>query len=157
MAEPSFDVEKAHRWFAIETNNAVWDYLEADSHSASETSAVIHKAHASCYHWLHAGNEANHARAEYLLANLYACAGLGEAGKRHARVSIGLTEKFPGLVKDWDVAFALDALARSAAVSNDEDAMALCTAAREAGDKIADPQDKKVFDDWHAKEINLPL
>ena len=27
MREPSFDLQQAHRWFAVEYNNTTWDFL----------------------------------------------------------------------------------------------------------------------------------
>ena len=34
MAEPSFDVAAAHRWFGVELNNGTWDALASGSVTA---------------------------------------------------------------------------------------------------------------------------
>ena len=31
MTQPPFDVQRAHRWFAVELNNLAWEIVEADS------------------------------------------------------------------------------------------------------------------------------
>src|SRR5262249_26385540 len=93
MAEPPFDVSRAHRWFAVELNNFAWDLVEKPERSADDVDRMIHAAHGACYHWLHAGNLLNHLRAQCLLATAYAAAGLPEPAVRHARRCLQLSEE----------------------------------------------------------------
>ena len=144
---PPIDVEKAHKWFAIECNNQAWDLLESTERTCEDDERLIHTAHASCFHWLNAGKEIHHARAESLVANAHAAIGSGESALRHAKRCLELTEAKPEGVADWDLAFALDAMARASAAAGDEAGAAENRKkAREAGDAIADPEDKKFFD-----------
>ena len=46
---------------------------------------------------------------------------------------------------DFDVAYAREAMARAHAVAEDPQAPALYQAAKQAGDDIADPEDRKIF------------
>lgn len=149
---PPFDVNKAHRWFAIELNNTSWDLLESpDELSADDKERLVHQAHASVYHWMHAGNVANRSRGENLLAYAYSHVGLGEAAVRHARRCVELVEANQAETEDWDLAFAYDCFARATAVSGDlETAETLKQRARELGDQIAGEEDKKMFDNQHS-------
>src|SRR5687768_8962067 len=84
MAEAPFDVQKAHRWFAVELNNAAWDLVESEGRSEADAERMVHAAHAACYHWLQAGSPINHQRAQCLLATAYAAAGRAEPAVYHA-------------------------------------------------------------------------
>ena len=148
-----FDLQMAHKWFAIETNNATWDLLEKPDRSAEEDHELVHLAHASALHWKKSGGDAaNTARASCMVANAHAALGDGHAAIRHAEHCVAVTEANPDLLEDWDLAFAYDALARAHDAAGDSDRAAeLKARARELGDRIANPGDKSVFDDWFSK------
>jgi hypothetical protein len=150
MPEPSFDLKVANRWFAVELNNAAWDWLEAGQYDALGAEQMLHAAHASCHHWLQVGSAANHARAECLVANVHAALGYGPSAMRHALRCIELTKKNANELADWDSAFAYDALARAHAASGEtKQAGIVRMKARELGGKIAEKEDKAFFDKWH--------
>ena len=109
MAEAPFEVDKAHRWFGIDLNNSTMDALDAGLVTPASGEPYIHAVHASCYHWMQVGTVANHARAEFAVASVYAAAGIGEAALRHARRSLELAKANPDQMEDWDYAFAYDA------------------------------------------------
>lgn len=153
MSEPPFELAAAHKWFAIECNNAAWTALEAASRSLEESERMIHQAHAACYHWLQVGTVLHHARAQNLLANAYAAVGRGEPALHHARRALELLKAAGGSAADWDWAFAHDALARAHAAAGDVSAAAFRAEARAAGDRIADPEDKAAFDQWFVREL----
>lgn len=150
MSEPPFDESVAHRWFAVELNNATWDWLEAEDYDVPSAERMVHAAHASCHHWLQVGGAANHARAECLVANVHAAIGDGSGAIRHALRCVELTKANSQEVSDWDWAFAFDALARAhAADDKNKQATLVRMQAREFGGKIADKEDKAFFDKWH--------
>lgn len=155
MAQPSFDVAAAHKWFAIECNNEAWSLLEAASRTAAEGERLVHLAHAACHHWLQVGTVLNHARAQNLLANAYAAIGRGEPALHHARRTQELLKEANEVAADWDWAFAHDALARAHAAAGDASAGAFRAEARAAGDRIADPEDKAAFDQWFVRELPI--
>lgn len=153
MAEPPFDLAVAHRWFAVECNNAAWTLLEADSRSVEESERLIDLAHAARHHWLQVGTVLNQARAENLLANAYAAVRRGEPALHHARRALELLREAAGSAADWDWAFAQDALARAHAAAGDVSAETFRAEARAAGDRIVDPEDKSAFDQWFVREL----
>ena len=149
MAEPSFDLPGAHRWFAVELNNRTWDALESGLVTPETAEPYIHSAHASCYHWMQAGTAANHGRGECLVANVYAAAGRGEAALGHARRYLKLVQADDAQMADWDLAFAYDALARAYASIGERDAAREAREkARAAGGAIADEDDRIQFTRW---------
>lgn len=151
MANPTFDTTTAHRWFAAELNNNLWPALDAGRWSADEVEQNIHAAHASCYHWLQVGNISHHARAECLVANVYAAAGFGESALRHALRCQELIEESPYAFEDWDFAFAYDALARAYTLTGDAgEAEHHLQQAQTAGDAIVDDEDRAIFLKWFA-------
>ena len=75
MSETPFDKAVAQRWFAIELNNATWEWLESGDYDVHVGEQMLHAAHASCHHWLQVGSAANHARAECLVAMENSCDG----------------------------------------------------------------------------------
>ncbi len=147
MAEPSFDIAAADRWFAIETNNETWDWLYSDT-TAGPADPIVHGAHASFYHWQRVGGTINAARAASLVANVHSRLGNGDLALALARRCLELTDQAGDEAQDWDVAFAQDSLARALAAAGDPSADEQRRVARRAGDAIADAADKEVFDEW---------
>jgi hypothetical protein len=147
---------KIHQKLAVTLNGEVWSLLAKQGRGEDDARRMVHAAHASHYHWLHAGNEVNEQRGEWLIAHVYSVLGLGEAALRHAERCAELTAKLQDQLKDFDLAYSAEALARAHAVLGDGDRASEHKArARELGDKIAEPEDKKIFDgdfaagDWH--------
>ncbi len=148
---PPFDVAAAHRWFAARLNNRTWELLESPDRSADESEEMVHAAHAACHHWREVGTVAHQARAECLLANVYAALRRGSSALRHAGRCVDLTEAHAGDMTDWDLAFAYDCLARATAASGSaEEARGLKRRARDAGDAIAEAEERSMFDRWFA-------
>lgn len=67
----SFDVESAHRHFAVMANKLAWDLVEKDSRSAEGNSQMIHTAHTALWHWAHVGEPIHKLQASCLLASAY--------------------------------------------------------------------------------------
>ncbi len=151
MAEPPFDLERAHHWFAVEFNNHAWDLVEAAKRSAEETERMIHLAHAACVHWLAAGSAINHLRAQCLLATAYEKAGLGEAAVRHAEQCLELFAKAGEEATLFDQATAFGCASAAYACNGQSDkAKELDTKAKSVAAKL-DPDDRAVFDKLYAR------
>ncbi len=151
MAEAPFDETRAHRWFAIEFNNASWDQLEsAGSLTPQQSEQLVHRAHAACYHWLQVGTPLNHLRAECLLATVYASLGYAESAQRHANRCLELSQEFDSDQTAFDRATALGcvALAHACAAESDE-AQRYHELALEAAAELS-PEDRSVFDQFYS-------
>lgn len=151
MPTPSFDVAQAHRYFAIECNNAAWDWLESDKRTADDIADAIHTAETSYFHWNAVGQLVNRLRAAYLLANVYAVAQQPENAERACQLGDALLLTNDAAIADWDRAFVMDAWSRTKKAAGDITAAeTLHKAAHECGTQIADADCRDAFEKWHA-------
>jgi hypothetical protein len=141
-----------HKELGKTLNGEVWSLLGKEDRTDAETRKMVNAAHASLYHWMFVGTPANEARGEWMIANVYSRLGYGQAALRHASRCADIVGERPEDVKDFDVAYASEALARAyAAMGKKDDAEVYKAKARELGDLIADPEDKKIYDgDWES-------
>jgi hypothetical protein len=136
-----------HRWFAVELNNGTWDVLDAGLSEASpreEREQALYAAYASTYHWMQAGNVANHGRGEHLIASVAVAIGELPTAARHAARYAELIAAHPAAFADWDAAFAAEALARVASRSGAADAAELKAAAVRAAEAVAGDEDRRI-------------
>jgi len=143
MTEPPFDLENAHRWFAVELNNLGWAYVEAVSMTDEQAERMIHAAHGACFHWLEVGDVLNHLRAQCLLASAYITAGLAGSAVRHAEKCLALSAEAGKAQSSFDRACAHGcaalAFSRSGDLQNAKqhgDALEQAYARLEADDQI---------------------
>jgi hypothetical protein len=119
MADPPFDAQQAHRWFAVEFNNQAWELVEAAQRSPDQTEQMIDLAHATAIHWRQVGTLINQLRAQCLLATAYAAAGLGEAAVRHAERCLASCREAGNEQTAWDRATAHGSAANAYACVGD--------------------------------------
>ncbi|MGW6279364.1 hypothetical protein [Kribbella sp. NPDC055071] len=144
-----------HRYFGVELNNETWDLLEEidETSPVGDQERLLYGAYAACLHWLEAGNEANHARGEHLIARVALRIGRVEIGLQHARRCLELVLAFPEQMSDWDEPFAREALARAlAATGHPAAARAELDRARELTARVAGEGDRKVLQEELSKE-----
>ncbi len=140
------DETEAHKSFAAELNGKVWDLLAKANRTKAEDEVMVHAAHASCYHWLQAGTPVHHQRGEWLIAHVYSELGRSEPALYHARRCADLTQEHKDEMKDFDLAYAWEGLARAhAAAGNKYEAQKYYKMAQEAGQAIQGAEDKKIF------------
>jgi len=132
-----------HRRLGVDLFNEVWRLIE----SREDDDRMLHAAHASRFHWGEAPEckPENLARGEWQVSRVYAVLGRGEPAIWHARRCLDHCER--ARIGDWDLAYAYEALARAHAVGGHDEAAEWKTKAREAGDAIADPEDREHFDE----------
>jgi hypothetical protein len=130
-----------HRQWGVDLFNATWDLIK----SRDDDDLMLHKAHASAYHWSQAPEctPANRARAEWLVSRVSALAGLPDAARRHAESCLHWCEDND--IGDWDLAFAYEALARAAKAGGDDAAAERFTAQARAV-PIADAEDSELLE-----------
>jgi hypothetical protein len=146
MAEPTFDVSRAHRWFAVEFNNAAWELVEKADRSPEETQRMIHLAHAAALHWSAIGQRINIQRAECLLATVYAAAGRFEPAALHAEYGLAISENGVDDETPFDRA-SLFAVAASiyGRSSGDADGPKFAALAKAEFTKLTEPDDRAVI------------
>jgi hypothetical protein len=144
-----------HRYFGVELNNETWDLLDEidETSPLADQERLLYGAYAACLHWLEAGNEANHARGEHLIARVALRIGRVETGLHHARRCLDLVQAYPDRMGDWDEPFAREALARALAANGQPDAArAELARVRELAGHIAREGDRTVLLEELAKE-----
>ena len=141
------DGRDLNRWFAVELNNGTWDALDAGLSEASpreEREQALYAAYASTYHWLQAGNVANHGRGEHLVASVAVAIGLLDTAARHAAREAELIAAHPAAFADWDRAFSAEVLARVAARSGAADAAELKAQALRLAEAVDNAEGRRI-------------
>jgi hypothetical protein len=132
------------RKLAVDLFNYTWTLLEKPNRSERETDLMIDAAHASRYFWEEIGEAANHARGEWQISRAYATANRAAPALHHAQRCLQICEEHG--IGDFDLAYAYEALARAHSIAGETDIAARYEAqAREAGDRIAEEDDREMF------------
>ena len=137
-------MQESHKNFAIELFNQTWDLIEKEDRNQSEIDRMINAAHGSHYQWEFAGEAVNIARGEWLISRVYARLGRGEPCVYHASRCLVIT--LENNLKDFDLAFAYESMARAAKITENEvESAKYLTLAQESGALIADSDDQEYF------------
>jgi hypothetical protein len=140
QASPVLDPAQ-ERKLAASLFNEVWRLMDLPERTEAEDAAMLHGAHASCYHWMQAGEPVNRARGEWQVSRVYAVLGRPEEAYLHAQQVLNICQREG--IGDFDLAFAYEALARASALGGDTEAARRWAAqAREASEAIADQEDR---------------
>ncbi|GMV81892.1 MAG: hypothetical protein AMXMBFR7_30760 [Planctomycetota bacterium] len=146
MSDQTALSEAQHKQCALELNKLTWKWLDLHDRTEDQDRLMIHAAHGSCFHWSRAGGGVQQQRGEWLVARVYAVLEHPEAALYHARRCMEFTEAHKAELKDFDLAYAQEGLARAlAAAGLKDEARSHFVQAQILGDKIADPEDRKIF------------
>jgi DNA-binding transcriptional MerR regulator len=136
-----------HRRLAVDLFNRSWRLLELGSRTPEQDDELVHVVHASRYHWGEVGTVANVARGENQCARVYAALGRSEPALYHAGRALAIVQAGGEGLEDWDLASALEVLARAQlAAGNRDDAEHFASLARAELESIADPDDRDVIE-----------
>jgi len=107
------------RLLAAQLFNETWRLMEQRDRTAQDDDRMIHAAHASRYHWgqVPDATPAHLARGEWQISRVYAVLGRAEPALHHAQRVLDICQDND--IRDWDLAFAFEALARAHAVAGD--------------------------------------
>jgi DNA-binding transcriptional MerR regulator len=118
-----------HRQLGVDLFNSTWTLIEKPDRTPFETDEMIHRAHASRWHWARAAGSrpVNLARGEWLCSRVYATLGRAEPAAWHARRCLEITESIgeEDGRESWDLPAAYEAMARAAHVAGDAASTAL--------------------------------
>ena len=134
----------AQRQLGVDLYNSTWTLIEKADRTPAETDELIHRAHASRWHWARVGESVNLARGEWLCSRMYATLGRGEPALWHARRCVEINEGLPAEAREsWDLPAAYEAMARASLAAGDPASGALWKAkAMTALEDIADADDR---------------
>jgi hypothetical protein len=138
--------DATHRRLAVDLFNRSWRLLELPDRTAEQDDELIHVVHASCLHWREIGTAANVSRGENQCARVYAALGRPEPALHHANRCLELVRAEPDAHEDWDLASALELLARAHLAAGDRgEAERYAALAQEELSAIADPDDREMI------------
>jgi hypothetical protein len=134
------------RVLASDLFNRVWELLETAQRTREQDDEMLHGAHASRALWAGVGTVANLARGEWQCSRVYAVLGRPEPALWHARRCLELCEQAdPGVLADFDLPFAFEALARASVVAGERDAaLGWLERAADAALRIAEADDREL-------------
>ncbi len=158
--EELYSISQAHLKFAKSIFNSIWGLLEKEDRSEEEDQEMLLAAYASLYHWLKVGTAVNYQRGSWMISRVHQVLGEPEPSLVWALRCYEISEKHNAEMEDFDLAYAQEALARSYALSGDQEkALQHWRQARELGEQIIDPEDKKIFQadfqggDWYQLQV----
>ena len=133
------------RQLGVDLYNSTWTLIEKADRTPAETDEMIHRAHASRWHWARVGEPVNLARGEWLCSRVYATLGRSEPALWHARRCVEINEGLTANAREsWDLAGAYEAMARASFAAGDSASGALWKAkALEALADIDDADDRQ--------------
>jgi hypothetical protein len=133
-----------HRKFAVDCFNGTWDLIELADRTPQDDARMIHMAHASRFHWGEIGTPLNLARGDWQISRVYAILGQGKNALDYAKSCLHLC--IDNDFKDFDLAFAYEAVARAFAILGNENLMEKHQSlAKKAGEEIEKEDDRKYF------------
>lgn len=133
-------------YFAKTANQQVWKLLQKRHRTKEENELMIHSAHASSFHWLAVGTIVHSQRAHWLLSRVYTVTKDAPNALKYAKRCLELTQKHPKEMKDFDLAYAYEAVARANFINRQSIyANRYLDMAKKAGEKIKNPEDKTLF------------
>jgi hypothetical protein len=129
------------RALAAQLFNHTWALMEKPVRSREDDDAMIDSAHASGHHWRQVGTPVNLARSQWQISRVYTLLGRSEPARHHAQRSLEIC--LAHHIRDFDLAFAHEAIARAAAMTGDAATRdKSLAAARAAALHIADQEDR---------------
>ncbi len=138
--------QKMHHYLGVELHNQAWNLMEKEDRTEKDDRRMEQFALGSLFHWKHSPKyePLNSQRGEWILARVYSHLGNGRAALAHAQECMKLTVEHQ--IRDFDLAFAHEAMARALAFSGKaEESMSSRNSAKEAADGIAKREDRDYF------------
>jgi hypothetical protein len=130
-----------HKKLASQLFNQTWDLLDKENRTKSEDALMIHKAHASMYHWMQDGTPLHFQRGEWMISHVYSSLGMSESALYHAKRCLDLT--LENKIDDFDLTFAYEAIARAYSIQNKDKAKEYIQLAKKSLDQIKKPEDRQ--------------
>jgi DNA-binding transcriptional MerR regulator len=138
---------ETHKRLGIDLFNKTWTLLEKEARTREDDDEMLHCTHASAYHWLQVGTQANRARSEWQCSRVYAVLGRPEPALAHARRCLELVRSAPGEMEEFDLPAAYEALARASWVAGDlSEARRWRELGLEATATIEDEDDRRIME-----------
>lgn len=132
-----------HKQLGIDLFNHTWTLMDSNDRTPEGNAELLNTAHASYYHWIASKPPVvNLARGEWLLSRVYCVLNRPEPALHHAKRSLDYC--LANGIKDFDLAFGYEALARSYSLTSDPACSEFLELAKQAAAEINEPEDKQL-------------
>ncbi len=138
---PAFDLDAAHRYFAVECFNRAWDLIDRPQRTPGEDELMLQLSLSSLWHWTQRLDctPVNLSMAYWQAARVYTLLGQVENARRYASRCLEIS--WGDNIEPFCLAYAYEALARAAALAGDEAQMQVYLGqARRVAAAITDPE-----------------
>ena len=136
--------QSQHRRLAADLFNYTWSLLDLKDRTTAEEEEMLHAAHASRYHWGHAGTPLNIAVGEWQISRVYSALGRAEPALWHARRSLEMARRHK--LGRFYLAYAYEGAARASAVAGQKrDRDRYLREAHRIGATVRDRDDRRML------------
>jgi hypothetical protein len=139
-----FDVEAAHKYFAVTCFNKAWELMEKSERTTEEDAEMVRLSLASHWHWTQREDctETNQSVGYWQTSRIHAMLGHAEAARRYAKLCLQHSQG--ETILPFYLGYAYEALARAEAVAGNRAKMEeYLVEARRVADQMPDPDAKK--------------
>jgi hypothetical protein len=143
-AEPAFDVNAAHRYFAADCFNKAWDLIDKQDRTPEEDRLMISLNQASIYHWTKREDcdDQQMSVGYWQASRIHALLSLAAEAGRYAEVCLHYSRELPPFYH----AYAYEALARAAMLAGDRDeAQEYAAKAMALTDQVEDKAERELL------------
>lgn len=142
--EKKYTEREAHKKFAVDLFNLVWNLMDKKERTIEENDKMVHATHASRFHWGEIGTPLEFERGEWQISRVYSVLKLPQQALYHAQRCLEICKS--NNIRDFDIAFAYEAIARAHAIAGQkEECKKYLQLAKEAGEQIKEKGDKDYF------------
>ncbi len=135
---------RQHRRIGADLFNYTWSLLELPHRTSDENDEMLHAAHASRYHWGHAGRALQRSIGEWQISRVYSVLGRAEPAFYHGRRALEIARS--AHLAPFYVAYGYEALARASAVAGKPRLRdRYVRSAESTGRKIRSPDDRRML------------
>ena len=133
-----------HRKIGADLFNYTWSLLDLKKRTAAENDEMLLAAHASRFHWGHAGTALHSSVGEWQISRVYSVLGRAEPALYHGRRSLVIARR--ARLGRFYLAYAYESLARASAVAGRQrDRSRYLREARRIGAGIRDRDDRRML------------
>jgi len=133
-----------HRKIGADLFNYTWALLDRKDRTTEDDDEMLHAAHASRYHWGHAGTALHIDIGEWQISRVYAVLGRAEPALSHARRALEIARRHR--LRRFYLAYAYEAMARASAVAGERRARdRYLREARRIGARLRDRDDRRML------------
>ncbi len=144
--KPAFDLQAAHRFFAADCFNRVWELLDKAARTAEDNEEMIRLAIASHWHWTQRPDctAENLSISYWQIARVYAVLGQADNSRRYAERCLAVSQEPE--VAPFFAGYAYEALARAEYVAGDRDLVdRYVREARTLAGQVSDPEERTLL------------